>query len=105
MADSIAKLAVVLTGDAAPLTAALQKSLQEADKWALGMARIGRQVSASWNAGMANIGMSNLAGPGGPMEAFDPSRLERIPESMRTWIPDVLNPLEQINTASRKAAG
>lgn len=104
MADSIAKLAVVLTGDAAPLSAALQKSLQDVDRWALGMARASMQAQAAWNAGMANIRMTNLAGAGGPMEAFDPARLNRIPDSVKSFTTAFVNPLTQINTAAGKAA-
>lgn len=101
--DSISKLAVVLTGDGSPLSAALQKSLNDADKWALGMARISKQAATSWTNGMANIRMGDMAGPGGPMEAFDPSRLNRIPEAAKLWEQGFISPLSQINTAAKRA--
>lgn len=106
MADSIAKLAVILTGDEAPLSAAMQRSLRDVDRWALGVERAALQAQASWTAGLAKIAAASnqqrLGAAGGPMAAFDPGAMSpQIPSSAMSWVRETINPLGQLSTKMR----
>jgi hypothetical protein len=54
MADSIAKLAVIITGDAGPLAAALQKAQANVSSWGRGMATMAAQ-NDKWLAGLQRM--------------------------------------------------
>lgn len=59
-ADSISKLAVIITGDASPLAAALEKASAITDRWARGMATMKAQ-NDKWNQGMEVMRQQTLA--------------------------------------------
>lgn len=78
MSDSISKLAVIITGDTAPLSSAMQKAMRDVDIFAAMTAQRAREGADAWNAGLA--------------------RMKEAAEAAK-------NPFEQLNLGARKMAG
>jgi hypothetical protein len=88
VADSIAKLAVVITGDAGPLATALAKASANVDSWSRGMATMAVQ-NDKWLAGLEKM-RPGSAGNANPFEA------------MRLGASGASGSIDRLNTASVK---